>query len=70
MGDELFIAFYIATPIVLLAAAFVYYLYRRREDIERVSRSNVPPREEGETRPGQNQTPRNQPTTNQPTQPT
>ncbi len=55
MADELFIAFYIAVPIVLLVAAFVYYIHRRREDIEKVSHSNVPPREEGETRPGQNQ---------------
>lgn len=55
MADELFIMFYIATPIVLLAAAFVYYMYRRREDIEKVSRSNTMPREEGEVRPGENQ---------------
>lgn len=51
MGDELFITFYIATPIVLLAAAFVYYLHCRKQDIERISHSNMPPREEGETRP-------------------
>lgn len=67
MGDELFITFYIATPIVLLAAAFVYYLHRRKEDIERVSHSNVPPREEGETHPRQNQPHQRQ---NQPPQPT
>ena len=56
MADELFIAFYIAVPIVLLAAAFAYYMYRRREDIEKVSGSNVPPRDEGETGPGQRRT--------------
>jgi hypothetical protein len=55
MEDELFIMFYIAVPIVLLAAAFVYYMYRRREDIEKARRSDTMPRENGEIRPGENQ---------------
>jgi hypothetical protein len=61
MEDELFIMFYVAVPIVLLAAAFVYYMYRRREDIEKVSRSDTMPREEGEIRPGENQRRRENP---------
>jgi Flp pilus assembly protein TadB len=55
MEDELFIMFYVAVPIVLLAAAFVYYMYRRREDIEKAERSQTAAREEGEIRPGQHQ---------------
>lgn len=41
MGNEVIIAFYVAVPIVILAAAFVYYLSRRREDIERAVRDTA-----------------------------
>ncbi len=41
MGDEVIIAFYIAVPIVILAAAFVYYVYRRGEDIERADEASA-----------------------------
>lgn len=55
MGDEIIIAFYIAVPIVLLASAFVYYLSRRGEDIEKVNEAmrNQTEDKEAAVRPGQ-----------------
>ncbi|MFP4597606.1 MAG: hypothetical protein ACLFVJ_05100 [Persicimonas sp.] len=46
MADNFFIVFYIAVPVVLLTAAFAYYVSQRREDIEDVSQRQVPPAED------------------------
>ncbi len=43
MADNFFIVFYIAVPVVLLTAAFAYYISERREDVEKVSQRQVPP---------------------------
>lgn len=43
MADNFFIIFYIAVPVVLLTAAFAYYITERKEDIEEVSQRQVPP---------------------------
>jgi hypothetical protein len=48
MPEELFLVFYITVPVVLLAAAFAFYLYQRREDIEHTNRTQVPPPDDGE----------------------
>lgn len=42
MEDEIFIAFYVAIPVVILVAGFVYYMNRRKEDLERVPGAEEP----------------------------